>query len=362
MNKVVAYAPGKLMLAGEMSVLEMGNTCLVAALDRGITVTAGPCDAWVLHAPDIGVCQLPLGDGRADESSDLVALPVSALRVAGAFLQEHGYPVHPLHIAISSDISMIMLPDGTMTKPGLGSSSATTVALIKAVLEAAGFLYSAELIFKLAAIAQGSRGRYIGSCFDIAAAAFGSALVYSRFDPDWFKQFLKREVGLSRIVEQVWPGLFIQPVQLPATLELAVGFTGKSAASSDVIIQLEAFKQRSPGKYIMSMAELNTGAQALTKPLLSGDQKDVFEVCQAINSLFVALENQSGITCMTKGLEDLIRVAGAYGVGAKQSGAGGGDCGIAFCFQPSVAEKVKKGWWADGIMPLEIGVAKARDK
>lgn len=358
MEAVRAYAPGKLMLAGEVSVLEIGNRCLVAALDRGVTVTACPHTSWVLHAPDVGIFEQPLSGQVQEHGSDSSILPLSALRVAGTFLQEQGYALHPLHVSVHSAISTMQLSDGTVTKPGLGSSSATIVALIKAVLTSSGCACSNEHIFKLATIAQCWGSNYIGSCFDIAAAAFGSPLMYSRFDPDWLKQVLDGELELSKVIDQAWPGLYIQPVCLPESLNLAIGFTGKSVQTSNVIIQLEAFKRRSPRQYRAIMTKLNATAQALIVALQQGAQKDVFEVCQVINNVFVVLENQSGITCITKELETLIKIAHSYGVGAKQSGAGGGDCGIALCFQSSVADRIKEDWNRNGIMSLNMDIAR----
>ena len=360
MKEVRAYAPGKLMLAGEMSVLEIGNRCLVAALDRGVTVTAQYHDSWVLHAPDVDIVQFPLAGDLSNNCNDATSVPLSALRVACTFLQEHGYAINPLSISIDSTISRITLPDGGLTKPGLGSSSATIVAVIKAVLEAAGLVYSNELIFKLATIAQCGGSRYIASCFDIAPAAFGTTLVYSRFDPEWLKQALDGEPELSKVIEQSWPGLYIQPVRLPEQLTLPIGFTGKSVQTSNVIIQLEAFKRRSPGQYMAIMAELDVAAQTLIAVLQQGDQKGVVQACQAVNNGFVVLEGQSGITCMTKELECLIKIACTYDVGAKQSGAGGGDCGIAFCFNHETAASIKDEWRGMGIIPLNISLCVKR--
>lgn len=361
MKEVVAYAPGKLMLAGEISVLEPGNRCLVAALDRGVTVTLRHHDSWVLHAPDVGIVQLTLaGDLSSACNNDVLAVPLSALRVACTFLEEHGYPINPLFVSINSTISLITLPDGSVTKPGLGSSSATIVAVVKAVLEAAGFVYSHEQVFKLGAIAQYGGTPYVGSSFDIAAAALGTTLVYSRFDPVWLKNSVGLKPELAFIVEQVWPGLYIQPIKLNQRLNLAVGFTGKSVCSPDVIIQLEAFKQRSPGNYQVIMHELDSMVEALIIALQGCDQKKVFESCCQIKHLFVLLEEQSGIICMTKGLEELIKIASAYDVGAKQSGAGGGDCGIAFCFDHETATSIKDGWRGMGIIPLDIGLCVKR--
>ncbi|MFA6527621.1 MAG: hypothetical protein WCT20_04310, partial [Candidatus Babeliales bacterium] len=151
-----------------------------------------------------------------------------------------------------------------------------------------------------------------------------------------------------------------QPVKLSEGLELVVGFTGQSVQSSSVIVQLEAFKQRVPGQYMALMDELENATQVFIQALQSCDQKNVFEACQAINVLFRRLEDESGILCMTDKLERLIRLAGAYGIGTKQSGAAGGDCGIAFCSQPSLADRLKEDWRKNGIMPLDVGVAVKR--
>jgi phosphomevalonate kinase len=51
-------------------------------------------------------------------------------------------------------------------------------------------------------------------------------------------------------------------------------------------------------------------------------------------------------------------VARAAGVVAKPSGAGGGDCGIAFARSAAEADALRGAWRDAGIVPLPVGIAR----
>jgi phosphomevalonate kinase len=59
---------------------------------------------------------------------------------------------------------------------------------------------------------------------------------------------------------------------------------------------------------------------------------------------------------MTDSLRRLVTVARDNGAGAKVSGAGGGDCGIALTRERPVAERVRSAWRAIGITPLDLTI------
>lgn len=354
MTKAVVYAPGKLVLAGEVSVVEVGNVCLVTALDAGIEVRAQEYSKWILHAPDIGVYNQTLSEKK--ESENPGELATCAIKSAVAWLEICGKSIHPLHISILSKISSIALPKGITIKPGLGSSSAMVVAVIGSVLKAHEYPYDSQLLFKLAALAQCNHNGILGSGCDIAAAAFNSTVIYSRFDPDWLRSRLNEAWPLEKIINEPWPALMIKSVNLPQNLTLVVGFTGKSVKTSDVLFELEAFRQRLPHDYAVIMADLDIAARMCISAVIAGDTQQVPPYCTTIMNIFQHLERASGIQCLSQGLERLISIAGDFGVGAKQSGACGGDCGIAFCWEKTQASELKKTWSSQGIIPLDVSI------
>ncbi len=60
----------------------------------------------------------------------------------------------------------------------------------------------------------------------------------------------------------------------------------------------------------------------------------------------------------TEELSKLADVAEEHGVSGKFSGAGGGDCGIAVCFDGITAEKIKQHWKETGLYPIDIKISR----
>ena len=58
-------------------------------------------------------------------------------------------------------------------------------------------------------------------------------------------------------------------------------------------------------------------------------------------------------------LTRLIDAAASAGAVAKPSGAGGGDCGVAFCTSAAQADAVRAAWRSVDIVPLPLAIAAA---
>jgi phosphomevalonate kinase len=56
------------------------------------------------------------------------------------------------------------------------------------------------------------------------------------------------------------------------------------------------------------------------------------------------LGSKSRVNIETPELRQLAELANKNGAAGKLSGAGGGDCGIAVCYDNKTADKVKKAW------------------
>ena len=142
-KKVLARAPGKLLIAGEFAVLE-GAPALVIAINR--------------HA------RAALADAPI-EGQD----PASPLHKAVAeAMQVNVREVNRLKIDTSA-----LFQDGR--KLGLGSSSAACTAAVAALGEPS---YSRHQTFELAMNAHRRLQSGLGSGFDVAASTHGGALIY----------------------------------------------------------------------------------------------------------------------------------------------------------------------------------------
>jgi phosphomevalonate kinase len=350
--------PGKLMIAGEYAVLEPNQKAVVIAVNRYVTVFIKPCDKYQLSLPQWGLEHITwkLTDGRVQfsEQDSRLSFIQNSISVAVQFLQEKSVAIHPFRLKINSELD----DAATGRKYGLGSSAAVVVAVISAILS----LYSdakeapaLDEVFKLSAIVhlktQGS-----GSGADIAAAVYGGWLQYSAFNSKWVMDELVKAKNLTELIEKPWPNLFIRSLTPPFSLRLAVGWTKEPAATAPMIKSVQNFRENNLEAYNEFLKESSIAVDSLIK---SFEMKDC---TKAINSLMEnrkvlqRLGENAGITIETEKLKTLCSMAETFGSG-KSSGAGGGDCGIAFLEGDSQIQELYKSWTQADISPLELSVS-----
>ena len=409
-------APGKIMLAGEWSVLEPGNYCIVLPVKKYVYAQIKPAsfevarcapDAQssvplIFNSQDIGLTDVHLiWDGSkleiqsniSDLKKERFNLCFTVMQNSLRFLHEQGILINPFELTVISEISGITMPDSRVAKPGLGSSAAVAVAVCKAILKFHGFDYGSDIesvnnlniIFKLSCLSHYTAFGKVGSGFDVACSTYQKPIVYRRFDPEWLmtrastkqasmprlnksKLETTLEPKLSDIIFADWPCLEIREIKLPDDMQVLVGFVGYSASTSKMIEKMTKFKQNNLEKYTEIMASINSVVCELISALECGAVASSATCCRTncsrecdhiltlINKnrdLLVQLGIESGIELETKELKQLIEIAQSYGVAAKLSGAGGGDCGIAVCFDEAVAKKIPAKLCRAGIKLLD---------
>jgi len=298
---VCASAPGKLILFGEHAVV-YGYPCIVSAVEARVRVCvrmlAG--DQVILCVPGIseplalGV-QDVLGADRFPSAVRFVALALRRFwqHVGRTFGVEITSVPHPQSGGRSRP------QDALSASYGLGSSSAVTVATLRALAEVAGEAIGPGDLFKLGYEVALAAQEGLSSGFDVAAAIYGGTLYY---------------VTGGRVLEPLGVG------ELP----LVVGYTGIKADTTEYIKRVAQRRQRFPllvNTILESIAALVDEAKGA---LGRGDLPEVGRLMNLNQGWLQAL----GVS--TDELDSLIqaaRLAGAYG--AKLSGAGGGDCMIA---------------------------------
>ena len=166
MHSITTSAPGKLMLMGDHAVV-YDRPCLVTAVDHRmkVTVSRASDSMLTLNAPDVDMTNYQCSiDELAQNTPKAAQFVEYAVRnFFQTFCVNSG-----LAITSQSDFS---------SKFGFGSSSAVTVATIKAL----GELFNVEmtnkelfnLSYKTILDIQGK-----GSGFDVAAAVFGGTLYF----------------------------------------------------------------------------------------------------------------------------------------------------------------------------------------
>lgn len=301
MNKIIVSAPGKLMLLGEHAVV-YGRPCIVTAVGQRmkatVEITTEP--NFELQAPDVKVTDykrsLRAGFNdpalkKAIEDVGVGDIPKGARFVEVAvknFLDKYPFG-GGVKVTTESQFS---------SEFGFGSSSASTVCVIKALSEITGTNLDQKAIFDLAyKTVLDIQGK--GSGFDVAAATFGGTLYY------------------------VIGGKVIEPLNIES-LPLIVGYTGIKFDTVALINEVSKKAEKYPQVIENVYSQIEKLVEQAKVALLNKDWQSLGELMN-FNEGYLATLGVEG-----KKLADTIyaaREAGAWG--AKLSGAGIGDCMIA---------------------------------
>src|SRR5699024_1638017 len=223
--------PGKLMIAGEFAVLVPNQHIVVMAVDRYVYTTIRENDTNTLTLENFKLHHLKwdyIGDKVQVLSDDKRKVYVeNAMTTAYTYLKENEITVRPFHLSVRSE-----LDDESGVKYGLGSSAAVVTSVISAILKM--FLPTeppATLIFKLASITH-VKTQGNGSGADVAASTFGGVLAYTSFQAEWLKEAIHATQTLTELVHKNWTYWSVEPVTIPETVHMCIGWTGTPASTS----------------------------------------------------------------------------------------------------------------------------------
>jgi mevalonate kinase len=288
------------MLFGEHAVVH-DRSCIVTAVDQRLQVSVELLEQKQvnqLSAPEVGV---ELFEFTKDTSRDLI--PKGALFVVRAYqllAQKYQIPTG-LKISTKTDFS---------SKFGFGSSSAVTVGITKALVELIGEKVTNEELFQLSyqtvLDVQG-----LGSGFDLASAIWGGTIYF--------------ETGGKRI----------EPLLLD-TLPLIVGYTGVKADTVQLVQQVGKLHGRQTQIVERLFDVIQLIVLQAKEDILQQNWHAVGELMNVNQGVLESLGVNSLL--LSKLIYDA-RNSGA--VGAKLSGAGGGDCMLALSM-PAQREKIEK--------------------
>ncbi len=361
-------APGKLFISGEWAILEVGNFGLVAAVNNRVHVSVEALSGY--DGVSVTAEEFKIHDARAklingklnfmnldDKSKDTLKLLSMALETAMRFAEEKGHEFKPFKVSASSKDTQFEV-NSELKKVGFGSSAAVVVASIAAVLDFLGCKSTKEELYKLSTIAHYFAQGKVGSAFDVAASTYGGLFVYSRFDPDWLVKKAEAGEKLSDILNEKWPGLCIEEIEIPEDFRLLVGWTGDSASTSAMIKQMNEFKAKDSKEYFRLYNEI---ALIAKKAIIAFKKKDqnsfILHLLENENAL-ADLGKASGVNIETPELRTLSDLAADCGGAGKLSGAGGGDCGIGVCFDKAIAKDIEMKWKEAGFKTLDVTIDK----
>lgn len=275
-------APGKLMLFGEHSVV-YGNPCIACAIDRRLDVyLKESCSGIVLN------CMGKRDTYPSDKFNFLS-------KVIEKFIERYGRQ--------DFEIST------TTLGKGLGSSSATVVAGIKALDTFYGSMMSKEEIFDLGFdVVKEVQG--LSSGYDIAVAVYGGVIFY--------------EKGKTRMLEND-----VNDIDL-----IAIN-TGIHSSTVEIVNEIKEKKQNNE-EIIEGI--FKTISEIVKRAEISIKNKNRKEL-GVLMKMNHGLLNAIGLSNIE--IENLINEIEDYTYGAKISGAGRGDYIIAICKEGKKEELIE---------------------
>lgn len=289
MNRVIASAPGKLIVCGEYAVLD-GAPAICAAVDRRAVVTVEPADG------DSHVVTAPGYSAAAAFHADATGLAWSGDASDYALFEQvwrRSLPVPdgPRHFIL--DTRSFRSASGG-AKIGIGSSAALTVALATALGAMGG--QEAE---KVAGPAHRDFQRGKGSGADIACSQNGGVIVFRRGERSPAK------IG--------WP----------RDLYYDVYWSGVAADTQD---RIERYAKTGSKE---SRGELATSANNCADAFENGNAASILDALREYCGVLRRFDNDHDLGIFDAGHAPMSDAAARFDAVYKPCGAGGGDVGIA---------------------------------
>ncbi len=360
-------APGKICIAGEWSVLEVGNPLIVAAVDKRVFAEIKESKDEFIHVSikDFGIEDLKAsfeGNELRFERSLKEKEKKDTLFIKSAIesvLRYFGL-IKPFEIRTWGEETTIKIGDDVKTI-GFGSSAASVVAGITGLFKFYGKdieeKLSKEKIYKLSAISHYLAQGKVGSGFDVAASTFGGILIYKRFDSQWLMNQFKENKNLREIVQMRWPGFHVETLQIPNDFNLLVGWTGQPSLTAEMVRQVNGWKENNKKEYKRILDRIKNLVEQLIKVWKNNDKEKILELIKRNEDYLRELGDKSGVMIETEELLKLSRIANKNKGAGKLSGAGGGDCGIAITFNKEHSEIIKKEWQENGIYFIDTALS-----
>lgn len=303
-------APGKLFLFGEYGVLARG-LAIVAAVERGAYASYfGAQNQYQMITQ--GGQALAFGEG--DE-----ALPRAVLKAAG--LGDERLKT------LSTDVQEMF--QGA-SKLGLGSSAASTAALVVLLSELEGIERTTDARFAWAFEAhrdlQGGRG----SGADVAASMYGGLISYRLEAPQAPFPALNVEDANADAHAASQRYAHIKPLRWPKGLRVEAVWLGEPAKSTALIGQIERGLAHDPARVMGALAQADELAAAAAAAMEAGDISALCALVERADQAMGDLGELVEAPIIVEAHRALRAHLQGTGLVTKPSGAGGGDFSLIF--------------------------------
>ena len=339
---------GKLYWGGEYAVVEAGHTAVVMAVNRYLeakldfSTGLGNIHSTLYHHHLLW--SYKNGKLHIDHHDDY-SLIIKTVELMSEYLSERAIPLRVFDLEIDSD-----LHDSAFQKYGFGSSGAVVVAVVRGILRLYGQQDEDWLVFKLACLILLKIGNN-GSMGDVASCTYGGLIAYTSFDRRQIMAWLE-EKPIGEIVAAEWRGLMIRRLENYLLAEAVIGWTGKEAISSQLVYEVGLAKDKI--EYAEFLQHSQIWVERLIQAVEAGEKEDFKQAIRQLRRGLSQLGAMCRIPIETEELKALAELAERYDAVGKLSGAGGGDCGIIFLFDPQQKQALLKDMAEQGIYRLSF--------
>ncbi|MCL5434037.1 MAG: hypothetical protein M1538_03655 [Candidatus Marsarchaeota archaeon] len=373
---IEAKASGKILWLGGYSVLERPNIGYVTTIDSYVHVyleLIDNSDKIYIKVPQFkvdlsGSINLQNGKLKIERLNELNLL-LTTVEVTLSYVLSKGYKLKGMKLYTKNDKALIYnimnVNPGLkkISKTGMGSSSAVTVAVVASILSAYNLdMYENDCLHKLAQISYSTAVKKIGSGFDIAAATYGS-IEYIRYSPSLISDFPYEfsSDDVDKIVSKKWD-YQIKKVQLPIIFDtLIANFINESSITTSLVGSVNEFKKHNPEVYANIINEINKSTKKAVNALYEINNSNntntnkIEEFIEEFEKSRLAtkqLGKLSNTEIETDDITELIEKSKLNGaLVARSPGAGGKDSLVALSLKGE-KDKLKKFWSTINILEL----------
>ena len=322
-KNATVHTGGKLYVLGEYAILYPGQKAILAYIPIYMTAKISQHSTFKIYSD-------MYGDSVSLSSDKRYRLIQETIQTFFDFFEMDSHTIPPFFLQITGKM------EKNGKKFGIGSSGSVTVLTLKALASFYEIELSKDLLFKLSAYTLLKLGDN-GSMGDIACISHEQFVFYQSFDRNKVKSWQNKE-SIQETIARDWH-YKISVIEPHLKGIFMAGWTKVPAISKEMINQV----------YANITEEFLVNTNNLVDECFSAMKTNNQEALKSIISSFADMLSQLHPNIVTQPLRRLIEISNDNHAVAKSSGAGGGDCGIAFAFSPSDFNEIKIKWQQEEI-------------